>query len=136
MDSKTIGIIVAVAVVAGGVGFWGGNSYAIGQAAASRAARGGQFGATSTTAGGRIGARGGSFTGGKVIAKDDKRVTVQLQDGGSAIVFYSPTTPVMKSASGSVSDIAVGTQIIVTGAKNSDGSVTAQSIQIRPDVGA
>ena len=135
MDKKTIAIIIAVAVVFGGVGFWGGNSYAIGQATATRAARGGgQFGGG--TAGGRIGTRGGSFTGGKVIAKDDKSITLQLQDGGSAVVFYSTSTTVMKSATGSISDIAVGTNIIVTGSKNSDGSQTAQSIQIRPDVQA
>ncbi len=134
MDKKTIGIIVAVAVVAGGLGFFGGDKYAASAAASARAARGGQFaaGGFAGRTGGAGGARGGSFTGGKVIAKDDKSMTLQLQDGGSTIVFYSPTTAVMKSASGSVADVAVGAQIIVTGAKNADGSVTAQSIQLRP----
>lgn len=42
----------------------------------------------------------------------------------------------MKSASGSAADVAVGSSIVVTGSKNSDGSVTAQSIQIRPDMPA
>lgn len=131
-NKKTIAIIGAVAVVFAGVGFWGGNSYAIGQAAAARANRGGgQFG--TGVAGGRIGGRGGSFAGGKVIGKDDKSITIQLQDGGSAVVFYSPATTVMKSAGGSIADVTVGTSIIVTGSKNSDGSQTAQSIQIRPD---
>jgi len=76
----------------------------------------------------------GGLTSGEIISNDDKGVTIKLQDGGSKIIFLSTTTTVAKTATGSVADLTVGTQVFVTGATNTDGSVTAKSIQIRPNV--
>ena len=73
-----------------------------------------------------------SETIGKVISKDDTSITVKGRDGSSKIVLYTPTTQVMKSTSGSSTDITVGSQVLVQGKTNSDGSVTAQNISIRP----
>ncbi len=75
----------------------------------------------------------GSFISGQVIAEDDKSVTVQLSDGsGSKIVFFSASTQIMKTASGTVSDLQVGLDLTINGQANQDGSITAQTIQIRP----
>ncbi len=134
MNKKIIGIIAGVIIIGGG-SFVGGMAY--GKGSQSKAGRGaGGMANAAGIAGGfrgmRGGANGGGFTGGEVIAKDDKSITVKLRDGGSAIVFVSTATPVMKSVNGSLQDVAIGTQVAVTGTKNSDGSVSAQSIQIRP----
>jgi hypothetical protein len=89
-------------------------------------------------AGGGIGARGsrggigGGFISGEVVSKDDTTITLKLKDGGSKIVFLSGSTEIMKSTQGTAQDISVGTQVSANGTSNSDGSVTAQMVQIRP----
>ena len=119
-----IGIIVLLAV-----GFYSGISYEKSKAtvASSQTDSGRQM----RTGGGR-GGFGGGFVTGDVIAQDANSITVKLNDGGSKIVFLSASTTVAKSTVGSITDVSVGTAVMVNGKTNPDGSVTAQSIQIRP----
>ena len=148
---KNIIIIVAGVIIVGG-SFYGGMRYAQGKTPMGGAGRAGmgnfanlspeerqariqQFGAAGA-GGGRGGARGGpgggGFNMGEILSKDDKSITIKLADGGSKIIFLSASTTVTKSMSGSVQDLTVGTQVNAAGTPNSDGSLTAQSVQIRP----
>ncbi len=138
MNNKIV-LIVLTAVIVGGAAFFGGMKY--GESAGSQMAniqgvrdRGFGGGNASSTFGrrGGMGLPGqGGFTGGQIIAKDDKSITVQLMGGGSKIIFFSGSTMIMKSATGTPDDLAVGAQVVATGSANSDGSVTASSLQLR-----
>jgi len=121
--------IIGVMVIAGGA-FWGGLTYAKGNA--QRGPGSGQFtGAARGGIGGNA-QRSGGFTAGEIISNDGTSITIKMQDGSTKIVLVSDSTEVMKSASGALSDLAVGTSVTVSGTSNSDGSVTAQTVQIRP----
>jgi hypothetical protein len=144
MQKNQIFIVSAILIIAvGAVSFFGGYKY--GQSKSTSNSQGfstqrqfgqGQFGQENRTgANGANAARrtnGGGFVNGQVIAKDDKSITIKSQDGGSKIVFLSGSTQISKSASGTISDLSNNTNVLVNGTTNTDGSITATFIQIRP----
>ncbi len=117
---------VAVAVVAAGVGFVGGSTYQKSKAATM----GGAFGRPMGAQGARRGGTGNGFIGGEVLSKDASSVTLKLMAGGSSIVYISPATSIEKATSGSWEDIKVGSSITVRGTQGTDGTYTAQSVQL------
>ncbi len=133
-----MGIIVAIVIFFGG--YKVGESHSSTPAGGAMAGEYGQGGAAGTGArgAGRAGGAGGfarntaNSTAGQIISEDADSITVALPAGGSRIVFVSSTTPVMKSTAGSFSDLTTGENVIVSGTQNSDGSLTASSVQIRP----
>lgn len=134
--------VIAVAILVGGGAFWAGMRYGQKNAMGMYRTRNQQFGTSG--AGFRNGGpslpgqgnRGGGSVSGEIIAKDEKSITIKGRDNGSKIVFFSDATQVMKSAAGSFQDLEPGEQIFTTGNANPDGSITAQSIQIRPPLPA
>ncbi len=128
-QKKIIGGAIGAVVLAGGV-FYAGMAVGKGATPARGAGAGGQFGGTS--AGNMRRTANGGFVSGQIIAKDATSITVKTQNGSTKIILLSPTTQVMKSTAGTIDDLAEGTNIIATGAAQADGSVAAQSVQIRP----
>ena len=116
--------VVITLIIAGGAGFYGGMLY-------GKSARPDLSANLNRQRG--IGAQqNGGFSGGEIIKKDDTSITIKLSSGSSQIILFSGATKVTKSAEGSATDLIIGGQVTVTGSKNQDGSITAQSIQIRP----
>lgn len=127
-----IGVIVAVAAFFGGMKYAESKNVAVsgsGNPAFSAPRQGGGVGAGGAR---RFGAGGANVVAGDIISRDDTSITVQLRTGGSKIVFISSSTPIMKTANGSRNDLQVGQSVMVTGPANQDGSVNAQSVQLRP----
>lgn len=69
---------------------------------------------------------------GEVMEIDDLSFTVKLSDGSSRIVLMSNKTIFNKTASVEKSEIKKGEKVGVFGVTNTDGSVTAQSVQLNP----
>ena len=131
--SKTLLSIIAVALIVGSGAFYGGMKYDQSKVSADRQARIQQFGGGNGFGGqrGTRGVNGGGFVSGEILSKDDKSVTIKMRDGGSKIVFLSDSTEISKLSEGAMNDLEIGKSITVTGAANSDGSVTARTIQLR-----
>lgn len=139
--NKKISLIVGFIVVAG-ICFYGGLKYASASKSSTQAnltpragsTFGSQFGEQRTSRGSGTNPNGvgGGFTTGQIISKDDKSITVSLVGGGSKIIFFDSSTKVSKSVEGTSADLTTGTMVSITGSVNTDGSMSAQSVQIRP----
>ena len=123
MDKKNIAFIVIAFVIGGSIGYVAHPAPAA--APASNMAR-------ANFTGMRGGAQGGGFLTGTVAAQDSGSITLNTRDGSSHVVLITPDTAVSKSVNGTITDIATGVTIQVSGTINSDGSVSANLIQLRP----
>jgi len=121
--NKTIIVTAVIALVVGyGIGYFTHPA-----ATQPQTARGNFSGTGNLARGG-----GGGLLSGTVAKEDSGSITLNTRDGSSHVVLITPATTVQKSVNGTLSDIAVGSVIFVTGSTNSDGSISASSIQLRP----
>lgn len=135
MKNNSVLIMIVIAVVFGGAGFFAGKSYDQSQVQAQRIQMAGQFGnrAGGTPGAGRIGAgaRGGQVLG-TILSQGNNSITVQMADGSSKIVLLSATTSINQAVAAIAADLKVGEKVSAFGTANPDGSVTAQNVQINP----
>lgn len=139
MNKNTTMIIAVVLVIAAAIGgFFGGIQY-------QKMQRGsfisGQFGGTRSGQNGNFQRRfGGGAAGanrpviGQIVSVSDTGVTIKMMDGSTKIVIVSDSTLINKSDKGTKSDLKTGENVAAFGAANSDGSVTAQNIQLNPQM--
>jgi len=135
MKSKNTAIVIVVVLLVGGAAFYGGMQYQKSQAPAAGSRSGYMSRNVQGQGGQRMGganAANGGFLSGQIISKDDSSITVKTKDGSSKIVYVSGSTAVDKSVSGTTSDLSTGQQVMITGKANTDGSIAAQTVQIRP----
>ena len=121
--------VVLVAVAAAG-GFFGGMMYQKSQASTLSAAGRGNFAARF----GQGGQNAAAFrpVRGQVLSASDTSLTVKMSDGSTRIIVLSSSTAFMQSTKAVLTDIKTGDTVNVVGTANSDGSVTAQDVQINP----
>lgn len=133
---------VITAVIVGAVAFYGGMHYQQSKRAAFFAdgkgnfnfqGQGGRMMGGNGGGQGRGGMMGSRPTVGEVISSDDKSITVKLDDGSTKIVLVSESTTINKTDPGSKADLKEGTKVAVFGTDN-NGTVTAQSIQLNPQI--
>lgn len=134
---NTITKIIIGAVLVAAVFFYAGLKYTQGHSttasATGRAAFASRMGTTTGAAGGvRVFGGGGGLVSGTVLSNDPQGITISVQGGGSKIIFVASSTSYTTTSAGSASDVKVGDTVSVTGTTNSDGSLTARSIDVRP----
>ena len=121
---KNINILAIVLLLVGlGGGFFAGMKYQQNQTPQRGQFRG---------QGQNQGRQGSRPVSGEILSLDGKSITVKLQDGSSKIVLLTDTTSIGKTEEASKSALVVGEKVAIFGSDNSDGSVTAQNIQLNP----
>lgn len=121
---KNITRIIIGALVIIAIAFYGGFSY--GRGNSPKAFKAGQFA--------NRGVRGGvgnNLIRGEILKKDAESIVISLPSSGSQIIWYATSTEIQKTAKGTAADLAVGQTIMANGTTNSDGSLSANSIQLR-----
>ena len=128
---KKILPILIVAVLGLGGGFFGGMQYQKSKQPAFPKGVG-QLTRGNFNFNGRVRTAGGNGVRGEVTAVNGSTVTIKLANGGSQIIVLSSSTTYNKTATASVSDVVVGQTIMAAGTSNSDGSVTATTVDVNP----
>ena len=135
MKDNMIVIAIVLIIVAGAAGFFAGMKYQQNQRGSFNPARfnRGNDGQFRRGMGGnnQFGANG-NIARGQITEVSDNSITVKLPDGSSKIIILSDKTTISKAATGSKSDLKSGETVAVFGTSNSDGSLTAQNIQLNP----
>lgn len=75
--------------------------------------------------------RGGVISG-EISAKDEGGMTIKMADGSSKIILINNDTKYTISSEADSTKVVVGEKVAVFGESNSDGSVTASSIELNP----
>jgi len=125
-------LILIIAVIVGGAGFFAGTKYQQGKP--NEFSRNlpenfeqmrGQMGQHRNN-----GSSGLTTVRGEIINIDNSSVTVKLNDESSKIIILADSTGINKFEESSIEDLSEGTEVMVIGQTNSDGSITASNIQI------
>jgi len=119
---------ILIAVISLGVGFYAGIWYQKNQ----QQSRFSQFG-TRNFSGQNQASRFGTGTrpvSGQIIKKEADSITVKTQNGSTRIVFFTDKTNIGKTTKAEISDLKENETVFIVGQENSDGSITAQNIQI------
>lgn len=135
--NKSLIILVVAIVVSLGAGFIGGFEYQKSKNAANFKGIPNGNGITQNTAvknGGttsRNGAPSGSQpVSGEITSIDNTGITIKTPNGGSKIIVFSGSTVFNKTTEGSVSDLKTGDSVMVIGATDSNGTVTAETVSV------
>jgi hypothetical protein len=119
---------ILVAVISLAVGFYAGSFYQKSQ----QQQRFFQFGARGFSSQNQASRFGGGSRPviGQIIKKEADSITVKTQNGSTRIVFFTDKTNIGKMTKAEISDLKENETVFIVGQENSDGSITAQNIQI------
>jgi len=134
MAKNNLLITIVVAVVAVGLGFFGGMQYSKTKTTNNMPTGGQRLGGPSGSQQ-RINSQTGAPVSprpvsGDIISIDTNSITIKTQDGSTKILTYSSSTKVSKTTDGSISDLKVGDQVTAQGSESTQGTITTQNIYV------
>lgn len=136
LDKKQLPLAIVIAVVLLAASFFAGRWSVSSKAGQNGFSRNGGPGQSAMMAGNFRGKNGqvgrGGMVSGEIINKDEKSLTLKLANNGSKIIYFSASTTVSQMATATPSDLNVGQSVMASGSTNTDGSVSATMIQVRP----
>lgn len=126
-----IGLAASAAVIIAGACIWQGLQTK--NKASDKAFQADSQNSRNPSGSGQKGRARGNFAiaSGMVASVGDKSFTIKPENGGSAIVFYSDKTSIVKVVKFVAADLAVGQSVVVSGIKADDGTVTASTLMVR-----
>lgn len=122
---KKVFLVVIVTILVGAASFFGGIKYQQSKMPRFPGNFQGQRGQL-----GQRAAQGLRPVSGTIISQDEGSITVKLPDESSKIILLTEQSTINKTEEGSADDLSEGAEVMVFGQENSDGSITAQNIQI------
>ena len=131
MNKKILTVAIITSLVAGGGGFVGGMKYQESKVPNFAAGDLGRSRASNNTRAG-IPETGLKPINGIVTSKDDSSITIESEDGSSKIVFFAESSSINRTETVGKDAIKEGDKVSAFGQENSDGSLTAKSIQLNP----
>lgn len=139
MSSIKPAVVGLLIIVGLGVGFFGGiqyRNYQLNKLRTNGGANGNFQRFNGTTRGtGQTNGQNGMMRGGvtgTILSMDDKSITVKMSDGSSKIVLFSDSTTYSNTIKSTRVDLKEGNEVSVFGIPNSDGSITANNVQLNP----
>jgi uncharacterized protein with beta-barrel porin domain len=128
---KYLSQIILIAVLTAGVSFFAGMKYQ-----QSRGLR--NFAQLGNGRGGQMvfdrqEKQGLRPVAGEIIKADGNSITVKMADGSSKIVILSDSTEIGETTTVGKDKLTIGSNVVVFGTENNDGSVTAENVQLNPD---
>jgi len=136
MKNKNMALVGLGFVFIAGLSFIGGIKYQQSKQSPSVGApfdTNGQFAGSgrimNRQTGNRMGFRPNS---GEIISADANSITIKLQDGSSKIILLTSKTTINKATTATISELVAGERVTIIGQDNTDGSISAQSIQLNP----
>lgn len=131
--NKSVIVLIIVALIAAGAGFFGGMQYQKAQKVTRIGMPAGFPGGSGMPSTGKNGTgKTGGFQpiSGEITSIDSTGITVKTSDGGSKIILLSSSTKISLASTGTTSDLKKGATVTVIGTTGTDGTVSASSVAI------
>ena len=130
MKKNNLTLVIVIAVVVGGLAFWGGVQYQKKQIGNFRSDQPANIRGQLKEMPERSGTQLGRAVNGEIISVEDETITIKTQEDDTRIVVFSDLTRINKTNEGSIADLQIGEQVMVVGAEDTSGVMTAQNISI------